>query len=67
MDKLEKLMQDVMKTIQRQGFMPDSVELKIKVEDNWYSVKWKKPVVYASDEDFESMRNALDKKSSGGK
>ena len=43
MGKLEELMQEVMKVISRQGFLPDSVELKVKVGENWYSVKWKKP------------------------
>mgnify|MGYP003571266141 CR=1 FL=1 len=50
MGKLEELMQEVMKTLEQQGFLPDSVELKVKVGENWYSVKWKKPVIYAADE-----------------
>lgn len=49
MDKLEELMQKVMRVIERQGFIPDAVDLKVKVGENTYSVKWKKPVIYDFD------------------
>lgn len=53
MGKLEELMQEVMKIIETQGFLPDSVELKVKVGENWYQVKWKKPVVYSACDEFD--------------
>lgn len=53
MGKLEELMQEVMRIIETQGFLPDSVELKVKVGENWYQVKWKKPVVYSACDEFD--------------
>lgn len=63
MGKLEELMQEVMKVIETQGFMPDAVELKVKVDENWYSVKWKRSTVYGSRD--SDLRSAFDKMRSG--
>ena len=61
MGKLEELMQEVMKTLEQQGFLPDSVELKVKVGENWYSVKWKKPVIYPAEDRKLDIESALNK------
>ena len=60
MEKLEKLMQDVMKLLKKKGFEPDAMSLKIKVGENTYAVNWKQPVIYAAKTD--EFDNELRKK-----